>query len=355
MTSYQLPPALTVSPVSHDLDSAIQAHLDQQTKPPGSLGQLEVIAAQMARLQNTMHPVAGPCWHGVFAASHGISSEGISPFPASVTAQMVLNFLHGGAAINVLCREQGVTLHTIDAGVEGDLPDHPELLRHPAASGTRPFNREAAMTREQLEHCLHTGAAVIDQKAADARVISLGEMGIGNTTTSAAVLSALLKLAPADLTGAGTGASAEMQQHKARVIEQALALHGSELDDPLGCLRCVGGFEIAMMTGAYLRAAARGKLILVDGFIATAAWAVAEALQPAIRDYSLFAHCSNERGHASALEVLGVEPLLNLGMRLGEGTGAVTALPLVRMAAALFNDMATFDSAGVSGPAEPES
>ena len=351
MTLTALPEGLSVRPVDHQLDAEIREHLDQQTKPPGSLGRLEDVAAQLARIQNSLRPQAGPVWHGVFAASHGISSEGVSPFPASVTAQMVLNFLAGGAAINVLCREQQVTLHTIDAGVEGELPEHPDLLRHPAGAGTRPFNREPAMTQEQLQHCLTTGAAVIDRQAAQAQVVSLGEMGIGNTTTSAAILSALLKLSPAELVGAGTGASTGMQQQKARVIEQAMALHDEELCTPLGCLRCVGGFEIAMMTGAYLRAAARGQLVIVDGFIATAAWAVAEALQPALRDYTVFAHCSDERGHAAALEALDARPLLHLGMRLGEGTGALAAVPLVRMATALFNDMATFASAGVSGPA----
>ncbi|TGG92020.1 nicotinate-nucleotide--dimethylbenzimidazole phosphoribosyltransferase [Natronospirillum operosum] len=353
MTAQPLPDGLSVTPLGHDLDADIQAHLDQQTKPPGSLGQLETIAAQVARVQGTLHPVSAPVWHGVFAADHGICSEQVSPFPSSVTAQMVHNFLQGGAAINVFCREEQVQLHIIDAGVDADLPEHPQLLHRSAGRGTRAFNREAAMSAEQLQHCLSAGAEVIDQQAADARVISLGDMGIGNTTTSAAVLSAILQQPPASLVGAGTGASTAMQQQKVRVIEQAMERHGAELTTPLGCLRCVGGFEIAMMTGAFLRAAAQRKLVLVDGFIATAAWSVAAALQPAIRDYTLFAHCSDERGHAHALEALQATPLLHLGMRLGEGTGALAAAPLVRLAVALFNDMATFASAGVDNR-EPE-
>jgi nicotinate-nucleotide--dimethylbenzimidazole phosphoribosyltransferase len=328
------------------LDKAIATHLEQQTKPPGSLGVLELVATQIARVQQTLSPEVDPIWHGVFAASHGITQAGVSPYPSSVTAQMVANFLNGGAAINVMCREYGVALSLIDAGVDGELPHDPNLLRYPAGAGTEPFHEGPAMTQEQLVFCLQKGAEVVRNQATEARVISLGEMGIGNTTSSAAILCALLKLTPDALAGAGTGAPPEMQQHKSQIISQALALHQPKT--PTDCLRCLGGFEIAMMVGAYLQAAAQGKLVVVDGFIATAAWALAAADQPTLRDYSVFSHLSSERGHAEVLKALKVVPLLQLNLRLGEGTGALAAMPLIRVAASLMREMATFSSAGVS-------
>lgn len=346
MTLVELAKITPISAPSRLLDAAIASHLDQQTKPPGSLGVLEQIATQIARIQHTLLPSADPIWHGVFAASHGITQAGVSPYPSHVTAQMVANFVHGGAAINVMCREYEVALSLIDAGVEGELPNHPNLLRYPAGAGTLPFHVGPAMTQKQLVFCLQTGAEVVRNHAAKARVISLGEMGIGNTTSSAAILCALLQLDPVTLAGAGTGAPPAMQQHKARIIAQALALHRPQT--PADCLRCLGGFEIAMMAGAYLQAAAAGKVVVVDGFIATAAWALAATDQPLLRDYSIFSHLSSERGHALALQALEVTPLLQLNLRLGEGTGALAAMPLIRVAATLMREMATFSSAGVA-------
>jgi len=331
------------------LDNAIATHLEQQTKPPGSLGVLEQVAAQIARVQQTLSPEVDPIWHGVFAASHGITQAGVSPYPSHVTAQMVANFLNGGAAINVMCREYGVALSLVDAGVDGELPHDPTLLRYPAGAGTQPFHEVPAMTEEQLQFCLQKGAEVVRNQALEARVISLGEMGIGNTSSSAALLCALLNLDPEALAGAGTGAPPDMQHHKSQIIAQALALHQPQT--PADCLRCLGGFEIAMMTGAFLQGAALGKLVVVDGFIATAAWALAAADQPALRDYSVFSHLSSERGHALVLQALKVTPLLQLNLRLGEGTGALAAMPLIRVAASLMREMATFSSAGVSNRA----
>ena len=350
MTLVELAKIAPISATPKFLDDAIANHLEQQTKPPGSLGVLEQIATQIARIQQTLSPEVDPIWHGVFAASHGITQAGVSPYPSHVTAQMVANFLNGGAAINVMCREYGVALSLIDAGVEGELPHDPNLLRYPAGAGTQPFHEGPAMSQEQLAFCLQKGAEVVRNQATEARVISLGEMGIGNTTSSGAILCALLKLDPNTLAGAGTGAPPAMQQHKAQIIAQGLALH--QPTTPAACLRCLGGFEIAMMTGAFLQAAAAGKVVVVDGFIATAAWALAAAEQPCLRDYSLFSHLSSERGHAQVLQALDVVPLLQLNLRLGEGTGALAAMPLIRVAATLMREMATFSSAGVANRAD---
>ena len=343
-----LPDHLLCQPLSTALDTHIQHHIDQKTKPLGALGKLETLAAQVARIQQSMTPKADDAVHLVFAADHGICAEGVSPFPSAVTAQMVLNFLHGGAAINVFCRQNDAAFKVINAGVLGELPEHDDLVDAPVRKGTANFLHEPAMTTDELMQCLNTGARMVDELAAEAQVVSLGEMGIGNTTTAAALVAAMLSLPASQVVGAGTGADEAMQAHKAEVIRSALQHHGLDSSDPLRILQTVGGLEIAMMTGAYLRAAALGKLILVDGFIATSAWAIAAALQPALRDYSVFAHQSNEHGHALVLQKLNVTPLLHLDMRLGEGTGAIAALPLVRLAVAFFNEMASFADAGVS-------
>lgn len=346
-----MPDYPSITPIGADMDASIRACIDGKTKPPGSLGRLEEIAFQLARIQQRMTPVTDPACHLVFAADHGICEEGISPFPQAVTGQMVRNFLDGGAAISVFCRQQGVSMKVVNAGVASPLPQHPELIDAPVRAGSGVFCREAAMNHAELEQCLDTGARLVDEQAGSAAILSLGEMGIGNTTTAAALVAALLDWSPQACVGAGTGADAAMQAHKADVIRRALALHRPDPGRPLEVLRCLGGLEIAMMTGAFLRAGARGKAILVDGFIATAAWLVAARLEPALRDYSFFAHQSDERGHAAVLNHLDVHPILHLDMRLGEGTGALAALPLLRLAAAFFNEMASFEGAGVSaGP-----
>lgn len=342
-----LPDAFAISPAPRSLDAEIQHKLDQKTKPPGALGDLEALAARIARVQQTLNPVADRAVHLVFASDHGITAEKISPYPQSVTAQMVLNFLAGGAAINVFCRHHQADLKIINAGVAGPLPEHSSIVDASMGKGTGNFRRESAMTSEQLTTCLDTGAHMVDRFAADADIISLGEMGIGNTTTGAALVCALYNWPSETIVGAGTGASDTMQTHKARVVREALQYHRKRLNDPLSILTHLGGFEIAMMTGAYLRAAALGKLVVVDGFIASSAWALAHAMQPAIRDYGVFAHESAEKGHRRLLQQLNARPLLKLNMRLGEGTGAVAALPLLRLATAFFNEMASFEEAGV--------
>ena len=342
--------SLRVLPASDQLDSDIQQRLNSQTKPPGSLGRLEALAAQVARIQKTLTPSTEPAHHLVFAADHGVVAEQVSPYPQIVTQQMVSNFLSGGAAINVLCRQHEVALTIVDAGLKNPLPGKAPLINRSVGPGTTNFCEHPAMTDQQLTDCLQTGRDIVDSQAAGARVISLGEMGIGNTTAAAALVCALYDWPAQQMVGAGTGAPADMQDHKIQVVSRALQQHRAKLTTPLLIMQHLGGFEIAMMTGAYLRAAALGKLILVDGFIATVAWAVACQLQPALRDYSVFGHRSAEKGHRRLLEQLGARPLLQLDMRLGEGTGALTALPLIRSAVALFNDMATFTEAGIDTP-----
>jgi len=339
--------AFAVPPLSRSIDTEIQHKLDQKTKPQGALGDLEVLAAQAARVQQTLTPITDRAVHLVFAADHGITAEKVSSYPQSVTAQMVMNFLAGGAAINVFCRQHNADLKIINAGVAGPLPEHQSIINASIGPGTGNFRRESAMTKAQMNTCLEKGAYMVDQFAADADVISLGEMGIGNTTTGAALVCALYNWPSETIVGSGTGVSDTMQTHKARVVREALQFHRKRLNDPLSILTQLGGFEIAMMTGAYLRAAALGKLVLVDGFIASSAWALAHALQPTIRDYGVFAHESAEKGHRRLLQQLNVQPLLKLNMRLGEGTGAIAALPLLRLATAFFNEMASFEEAGI--------
>ncbi|MEX1057103.1 MAG: nicotinate-nucleotide--dimethylbenzimidazole phosphoribosyltransferase [Natronospirillum sp.] len=344
-TPFSLP---KVPALSKQLDTAILRKLDAQTKPPGSLGRLESIAAQVARIQQTLTPRTDHATHLVFAADHGVTAENISPYPRRVTAEMVHNFLNGGAAINVFCRSNGAQLRVVNAGVDADFPAHDGLINLPAGPGTASLRRADAMTARQLDFCLSTGAEIVRDIAAEADIVSLGDMGIGNTTTCAALMCSLFHWPAEAMVGAGTGANRAMQAQKSQVIREALHLHRKQLDTPRDILRCLGGFEIAMMVGAYLQAAALGKVILVDGFVATTAWAFAQAFEPEIHGYSIFAHESAERGHRKLLQQLSVKPLLLLNMRLGEGTGAVAALPLVRLASDTFCEMASFSTAGVS-------
>ena len=344
-------PALCVRPVPTDLDAALRTAIDQKTKPLGALGRLEAVAFQVGRIRQSLRPDLTTAAHLVFAADHGVCDEGVSPYPQAVTTQMVLNFLGGGAAINVFCRQVQVALTVVDAGVAGALPAHPDLLPWAVCRGSRNMVVAPALSATQVEQCLQAGARAIDERAGQAALVSLGEMGIGNTTVAAALFSAWLDWPPEICVGAGTGASETLQAHKAAVIRRALQRAQVDREAPLQILAEVGGAEVAMMVGAYLRAAALSKVILVDGFIATAAWCIAQALQPALREYSLFAHQSDEQGHARVLAHLGLTPLLQLGMRLGEGTGAMAALPLVRMAAAFLGEMASFAEAGVSASA----
>lgn len=331
------------------LEAALQNKIDTKTKPLGSLGALETLALRIGLVQQSLEPQLARPAILVFAGDHGIVTEGVSPYPQAVTYQMVLNFLSGGAAINVFARQHGIMLRVVDAGVNGEFAPHSDLIDAKIGHGTRNFMREPAMTPDECHTALEKGAQLVRTEIdAGSNLLGFGEMGIGNTSSAAALMSVLCGLPPEQCVGRGTGLDDAGLRRKCAVVQQALDQHGLDAADPLQVLATFGGFEIAMMTGAMLGAAERGALLLVDGFIATCALLVASRLHPAILDYSIFAHRSGEAGHARLLQELHAAPLLDLGMRLGEGTGAAMAYPLVLAAVSFLNEMASFESASVS-------
>jgi nicotinate-nucleotide--dimethylbenzimidazole phosphoribosyltransferase len=349
MTSLPRPTGLPeVEPLDQTLRAELQHIIDTKTKPPGSLGRLEALARQMGLIQRTTRPVVQRPTMIVFAGDHGIAAEGVSPYPQAVTAQMVANFLAGGAAINALSRVAGIELEVVNAGIATPLPSTDGLVDIPIARGTRNFAHEPAMTREQALAAMQAGAARVRHHAAlGTNVIGFGEMGIANTSAAACLMSRLCNVPVDDCVGRGTGLDNAGLAKKRNVLAAALARHIS-VTNPLDVLATFGGFEIAMMAGAYLAAAEARMTILVDGFIATSALLIADALAPKVREYCVFAHASNEAGHRRMLDHFGGQPLLSLDLRLGEGTGAALAVPLLRAAVAFINDMASFDSAGVA-------
>jgi len=327
------------------LAARLDAAIDNKTKPLGSLGTLERLARQMGLIQESVAISVDRPAILVFAGDHGVVGEGVSAYPQDVTWQMVENFLSQGAAINVFARQNDCALHVVDAGVAHEFGPRPGLIDRKIAAGTRNFAQAPAMSDAQCASAIGAGAALVAELAGN--VIGFGEMGIGNTTAAAALMHKLAGIPVAECVGAGTGLSADGVLHKQRVIEAAAALHATAAD-PLDVLAAFGGFEIAMMTGAMLQAAQQRKVLLIDGFIVTSALLVAARIEPAILDYCVFAHCSDEAGHRRMLDALGAKPLLQLGLRLGEGTGAALALPLLHAAANFLNQMATFASASVS-------
>jgi nicotinate-nucleotide--dimethylbenzimidazole phosphoribosyltransferase len=336
---------------------AAQQHLDSLTKPLGSLGQIEAVAAQyVAWREEEVPTIAGKAVY-VFAGDHGITDEGVSAYPREVTPQMVLNFLNGGAAINVLARHTNSDIVVVDVGVDYDFDDAPGLLHRKVRRGTRNFALEAAMTEAELNAALQVGIDLANEAAEQGRtLIALGEMGIGNTSAATAITAALTGKPVSALTGRGTGLDEARCTHKAQIIDQALRLHFGDFTttkaDPLEILRCVGGYEIAAITGAVLGAAARRIAVVIDGFICSAGAAIACALAPDARFGIIAGHLSQEPGHRALLDAMGVKPVLQLDMRLGEGTGAVLTFPLIEAAVRLYNEMATFGSAGVSEACE---
>ncbi|WP_130617685.1 nicotinate-nucleotide--dimethylbenzimidazole phosphoribosyltransferase [Dyella amyloliquefaciens] len=334
-----------------DVESRERAreHQAQLTKPPGSLGTLETLAIRLAGLQHATLPSMQQVWITVFAGDHGVAAEGVSAFPQVVTGEMVRNFANGGAAISVLARTLGAMLEVVNLGTVNDPGELPQVRRAIIAPQTNNFCERPAMSAVQLERALLAGAeSVAAAQAAGAKLFIGGEMGIANTTSAAALACALLDESPSSLAGAGTGLDAAGVQHKAMVIERALAQYPVD-SDALAWLGRVGGFEIAALCGAYIAAAQRGLPVLVDGFITTAAALAAVRINPGCREWMFFAHRSRERGHARLLAALEADPLLDLGLRLGEGSGAATAVPLMRLACELHARMATFAQAGVSG------
>ena len=328
-------------------------HQDRLTKPRGALGALEDLSVQLAGLAGVdPPPLPEPAAVAVFAADHGVHAQGVTPWPQEVTGQMVGNFLAGGAVVNVLAAQTGARVCVVDVGVASELPPHPALRSRKVAPGTADMTVGPAMTREQALAAVEVGLAVAGELVDEgARCLLTGDMGIANTTASAALIAAMLRLDPAEVTGRGTGVDDETLALKVDVVRRALALHTPDPADPIGVLAAVGGLEHAALAGFLLGASARRVPVILDGVIAGSAALVAAALHEHALVAAVAGHRSVEPGHARALQALGLRPLIDLDLRLGEGSGAVLALPLVQAAARVLRDVATFDSAGVADKA----
>jgi nicotinate-nucleotide--dimethylbenzimidazole phosphoribosyltransferase len=338
-----------IQPLDAHLSMQAQQHLDHLTKPPGSLGRLEELARRYVAITGTVPPHITRKAVIVFAADHGVTAEGVSAYPQEVTVQMVHNFLRGGAAINALARQAGAEVRVVDIGVAAEFPPLPGLLARKVRSGTANMTREPAMSRAEAQQCLEIGIEMAEQCVRDrVSLVATGDMGIGNTTASSALVALFTGTPVEEVTGYGTGIDQPTWRHKVDVIKRAVQLHAPNVDEPLGWLAAVGGLEIGGIAGLILGCARHRLPILVDGLIATAGALVAAALQPLVKEYMIAAHASVEVGQQVAWRFLGQVPLLDLQLRLGEGTGAVLAMHLVEAALRVYNDMATFDEAGVS-------
>ncbi len=340
---------LPAKPIDQAMLAAAWDRESQLTKPPGSLGCLEAIAVRLAAMQGTQQPGLERVRITVFAADHGIADEGVSAFPQAVTGQMIANFAHGGAAISVLAHQLGASLEVVDVGSKADCAAMPGVIVSKAGAGTANFRHQPAMREGQLASALQTGRDAVARAVKDgAQLFIGGEMGIANTSAASAVACALLGVSASAMVGPGTGLDQAGVAHKAKVIDEALALHQPALTSPLQILRHVGGFEIAALCGAYVSSAQAGLPVLVDGFIASSAALLALRIRPDAADWLFFGHASAEPGYVHLMQALNARPLVNLDMRLGEGSGAAVALPILRLAAALHGQMATFAEAGVS-------
>jgi len=319
------------------------------TKPPGSLGQLESIAIQLAACQGNACPKITKPWITVFAADHGITEEGVSAFPAVVTQEMVKNFSAGGAAITVIAKQENAVFEVVDVGVFNDVSPLPNLISERVAAGSFNFAQQPALDNAMLEQAMRVGKnAVARALSSGADLFIAGEMGIGNTSSAAVIISQICQQPIADLVGRGTGVNDQQLQHKQHILSAALNLHQANMQTPEDVLRCIGGLEIAALTGAYLACAREGLPMVVDGVIACAAALLAYEMQPAVKPWMLFGHQSVEPAQQAVFNRLQVRPILDLGMRLGEGSGAAMALPIIRLACALHANMATFEEAQVS-------
>lgn len=347
----ELPALANILTVDTAAGEHTSAYLDTLTKPPGSLGDLEALAIQLSQITGAATPCVTPPSILVFAADHGVAVEGVSAFPQQVTTQMVANFANGGAAINVFARQIGAQVEVVDIGMASSVV-LPGVVNAKVRAGTRNMLVQDAMQHDEALAAIQQGVAAVERAhSAGAKCMIVGEMGIANTTASSAMLAVLASVPVAQVVGAGTGINSTQQAHKVAVIERALGARQADADDPLDILAKLGGLEIAAMTGAFLASAAKRLPIIIDGFIATVAALTACRLCPAVRGYLIFGHQSAEPGHATALAALDAKPLLALGMRLGEGSGAALAFPLLQAAAAILSEMATFAAAGVSDKA----
>ncbi len=334
-----------------DADAALGAltRLDRLTKPPGSLGRLEELAVRLAGIFGSERPDPQGKTVIVAAGDHGVVAQGVTAYPQEVTAQMVGNILAGGAAVSVMARQAGVRLVVVDAGVAGELAPHPQLRSLGLGKGTGDITQGPAMSRDQAEACLLAGVALATEAAdTGADLIGVGDMGIGNTTASSAIVATVTGLPPEKTTGRGTGRTNEELAQKIEVVRRALDVNRPDPSDPVDVLARIGGFEIGVLAGVVLGGAAARRAVILDGFITGAAALIACGLARAARDYCIASHRSSERGHRAALRHLGLRPLLDLRMRLGEGTGAVLAMGVVEAAAACLREMATFEEASVS-------
>ncbi|TXD52489.1 MULTISPECIES: nicotinate-nucleotide--dimethylbenzimidazole phosphoribosyltransferase [unclassified Polaribacter] len=339
-----------ITPLNKKLEAALQKKIDFKTKPLGSLGMLETIAIQIGRIQNTLSPKIIAPTIVVFAGDHGIvNSKAVSPYPQKVTQQMVFNFLNGGAAINVFCKQNNINLKIVDAGVNGDFEKKEKLIQAKIAKGTKDFYVKKAMTLLECTSALEKGKEIVktlfDKKC---NTIGFGEMGIGNTSSAALLMSYFTNITIEDCVGKGTGLDNKGLEQKKLILKEVYEKHIISINSPKDALTAFGGFEIVMITGAILEAAALKMTILIDGFIVTAALLAANAMDKNVLDYCIFTHTSGEQGHQKIINFLNVQPVLNLGLRLGEGTGAAVALPIIQSATQFLNEMATFESANVS-------
>lgn len=339
-----------IPPIDQSLNAQAQQKIDNKTKPLGALGTLESLAVRMSAIQNKLNPEAGRKCMFVFAADHGIAEEGVSAFPQEVTRQMVQNFLDQGAAINVLCKHGGIDLSIVDVGISGEPIVHPLLINKAIAKGTKNFALQNAMTVEEASLAVTTGMQLFlaEYEKQSINIVGLGEMGIANTTSATAIISTITGNSVAECTGRGTGVDDQGLIHKIKVIERALGMHAPNSTNAFDVLSKVGGFEIAGLAGVVLAAASKRCAVVVDGLISTAAALIAYTINPAVADYMIAGHKSVEKGHVFALKHIGIDPVLDLNLRLGEGTGAALAINLVEAACEIMCKMASFEEAGIS-------
>ncbi len=339
-----------IEPVNKDLEVQARHKIDFKTKPLGSLGMMEEIALKMALIRNDLNPVIKNKSMFVFAGDHGIAMEGVSAYPPEVTPQMVLNFLHGGAGINVLCRYNHIDMKVVDMGVNFDFNNAEGLINKKVRKGTRNFLTQDAMTESELFQSLESGMEVFSEqyKALNTDIAGVGEMGIGNSTSASAIISAATGLDPSETTGRGTGIDDSRLNNKISLIRKALASRKPDKENGLDILKKIGGYEIAGITGAVLASASRKVPVVLDGLISTAGGLIACIIKPETAGYLFAGHKSVEPGHAKALEMMGLSPIIDLKMRLGEGTGAALCMNIIEASCRILCEMASFDEAGVS-------
>lgn len=339
-----------VAPLSKAIKKELQEKIDFKTKPIGSLGILENIALQIGLIQNTLSPTLSKPSIVVFAGDHGIvNSNPVSPYPQEVTQQMVFNFLNNGAAINTFCNQNNISLKIADAGVNADFENIPSLINAKISKGTKDYSIEKAMSTDECLLALEKGKNIVQKIFNEGtNVIGFGEMGIGNTSSASLLMSYFTNISIEECVGKGTGLNNEGVIKKAKILRTVFDLHSKTIKNPIDALASFGGFEIVMMCGAILEAASLKMTILIDGFIVTAALLAAQAINKNVLEYCIFCHTSGEQGHEKMLDFLKVKPLLNIGLRLGEGTGAAISFPIVKSAVSFLNEMATFKSANVS-------